>query len=754
MKAHFGPFVFDLSNQLLWRGSQEVPLPPRVLGVLGLLVARPGVVVSRQELIETVWKDAFVSDTSLAEAISFLRQALGDDPQQPSYIQTVHRRGYRFLHPAEPAAPDAPPAERAVRDPWAQLLPWAIAFLLAAMTASALWRLAHPDTPVLLPVTRFEVGLPPGTSLDVSSPAIALSGDGAHLAFVACGPDGCRLFLRAMDETRAQPIAGTEGAAAPFFSPDNGWIGLFADGKLKKIAIGGGVPVTIADARHPFGAAWLDDGTIVFASKLTGGMQRVAAAGGPPRSATEIDARIGELRHAWPERVPGSRFVLMTALLTPGAPPRSRIVAVSLDTGQRTVVVDHASAPRFVAPNALTFVRGGDLMAAAFDPSQLKLVGQPVTVASRIGEEPAQYAVSRVGSLAVAGPASEAASQLAWVGTDGIPSPLSDAVQHLPAADLSTDGRRIVAVKDDDRDDLWWADVERGVLSRVTFEGEHRDPRWTVDGRAIAFASRPSGVFNLFVRSVDENLAARRLTDSAHHQMPGSVSPDGHLLAFTELDPATGADIWTVAVNPGGGVAQPVVRTPFDEAEPAFSPDGRWLAYQGNESNRWEVYVRPFAGPGAAVPISAGGGTSPVWARDGRTLYYAGRSGVMAVAIACSASPSPPQSRASLSPFRSLGIQRASGTRRNASGAEAAGEPQRSAESLALRAPCDLAPSRPMEVTAARGAWIPRGAAPDGRLLVERARGHLAGVDRVTVTLQWTRELQRLLPPAVIGSPK
>src|SRR4029077_4157543 len=137
--------------------------------------------------------------------------------------------------------------------------------------------------------------------------------------------------------------------------------------------------------------------------------------------------------------------------------------------------------------------------------------------------------------------------------------------------------------------------------------------------------------------SVDENVAARRLTDSANHQIPGSVSADGDLLAFTELDPATGADIWTAAINANRPVLQPVVQTPFDEAEPAFSPDGRWLAYQGNESNRWEVYVRPFAGPGAAAPVSGGGGSAAVWARDGRTLYYAGRSGVMSVAIACRA---------------------------------------------------------------------------------------------------------------------
>jgi DNA-binding winged helix-turn-helix (wHTH) protein len=731
VKTHFGPFVFDLSNQLLWRGDQEVPLPPRVVGVLGLLVTRPGQVVSRQELIDTVWKDAFVSDTSLAEAISFLRQALGDDPQQPSYIQTVHRRGYRFLRPPESATGDddvavaeAVPA-RAARDPWALVLPWAIVVLLGATAATTTWRLAHPDAPLALPVARFDVALPPGTALDADAPAVAWSPSGERLAFVACAADGCRLFLRALDQMRAEPIAGTEGAAAPFFSPDESSVGFFADGKLKKIAVAGGTPVALADARHAFGAVWLDDDTIVFASALAGGLQRVAAAGGQPRPATTLDARAGELRHEQPEAIAGSRRFLVTAVLAPGSPLRSRIVAVSLETGQHTIVVDRASAPRFVAPNVLTFVRNGDLMAAAFDPSQMKVVGQPVVVATSVGEQPAQYAVSRVGSLAVASPAAESPAALVWAGRGAPLEPLPHAFQHLWAVQTSADGLRIAGVKaGDEPGELWWGAVDRGTLARLTFEGEHREPRWTPDGRALAFASRAGGAFNLFTRAVDDSAAPRRLTESAHHQVPGSISSDGTLV-FTDFDASSGADIWAVAL--GGGPARPILQTPFDEMAPALSPDGTWLAYQSNESNRWEVYLRPLAGPGAAVPISAGGGASPAWSRDGRTLFYASRAGVMAVSVS--------ECRAILPPSRD-----ASADRRSLGGG-GSGSPS-----------CDLAPSTPLEIV--RGPWIPRGTTPAGRLLVERARGRLAGVDRVSVTLQWTRELQRLLPAAVVSSPK
>jgi dipeptidyl aminopeptidase/acylaminoacyl peptidase len=219
------------------------------------------------------------------------------------------------------------------------------------------------------------------------------------------------------------------------------------------------------------------------------------------------------------------------------------------------------------------------------------------------------------------------------------------------------------------------------------------------------FGARAAGVFNLYVRALDAS-APRRLTTSANHQTPTSVSPDGRVVAFTEFDPATGADIWTVPV--AGGTPSALARTPFDEAGAVFSPDGRWIAYQSNESNRWEIYARPASGSGGAVAISAGGGTAPVWSADGGTLYYAGPSGVMAVTV------------------------RAGDCARDES--------------------CDLAPSRPTALV--RGPWLPRGALADGRVLLERQRARIVPPDRLSVTMQWTRELQRLVPPPVVSSPK
>src|SRR6476620_11105389 len=259
----FGPFVFDRTNGLLRNEGREVPLPPRVLGVLELLVSRAGAIVSRQALIDTVWKDAFVTDTSLAEAISVLRQTLGDDPQASRYIQTVHRRGYRFVARVAPL-PSTPPEAAAIAPPHRtvekesapsigrQLLPWAIAALCMGLSVIAVWQYTHFRAP-LASVVRMRIEPVAGTAFDTRAPALALSPDGQVLAWSACDA-ACRLYVRALDQLDPRAIPGTEDASAPFFSPDGRWIGFFAAGKLRRVAVAGGMPVVIAEASQPFGA--------------------------------------------------------------------------------------------------------------------------------------------------------------------------------------------------------------------------------------------------------------------------------------------------------------------------------------------------------------------------------------------------------------------------------------------------------------------------------------------------------------------
>jgi serine/threonine-protein kinase len=712
VNTEFGPFVFDRTHQLLSRDGREVPLPPRVLGVLDVLTGRPGRIVSKQELIETVWKDAFVSDTSLAEAISFLRQTLGDDPQQPTYIQTVHRRGYRFLPPAIAATAAAaeamslPPA----RDAWPVVLPWAVAVLLGAIAVSALWRLAHPDAPAAPPVARFDVAVPAGTALDAASASVTISADGSRVAFVACTAESCRVFARRLDETEARPVPGTDGAASPFLSPDGSALGFFADGKLKKVDLAGGTAMTLADVRQPLGATWTADGSIVFAGSRSGGLgglMRVPANGSSAAVVVyDADLRRGELALAWPDVLPGGSAILATAVGAPDLPPLASVIAISPTTGERTPIIDRALAGRFVAPNTLVFVRDGRLTAAAFDPSRLRIVGQPVALGLSVADDEPHFAVSHVGSMVLAPILDEAAPSLGFLLRDGRVMPLPAAAQHLTSPALSPDGRRLVALaRNDPRSDIWSLEIDRGALTRSTFEGEHRAPLWTGDGRGMVFASRAGGPFNLFGQTFDAP-GTTKLATAAHQQFPSAIAFDDRAVIYTQFDPESGADLWSAPL--AGGSPTAILRTPFDESAAAVSPDGRWIAYQSNASNRWEVYARPRPGRSAAISVSTTGGTMPVWSRDGRTIYYHGATGLIAVDVAREAC-------------------------------------------LDGEASCELTPARPVEVL--RGPWIARGTTPDGRVLVERQHGHNLG-DHLVVTLQWTRELQRLLPPPVVSSPK
>jgi hypothetical protein len=262
----FGPFTFDPKSRLLRRGSEEIPLPPRVLGVLEILLARAGDVVPRLELMDTVWRDAFVTDTSLAEAVSVLRQALGDDPQSPSYVQTLHRRGYRCgtgdgdrcrCAGACRSVGSSTPVSPSILG---QLVPWSTAVLTTLAAIVAVWQLTRGQRDVPS-AARFEIALPAGMTFDERAPALALSPDGSEIAWSACDTVACRLFVRSLNRLDVRMLPGTEGAQSPFFSPDGRWLGFFADGRLQKVAIAGGAPVPLSDTPQPAGGVWIDRGS-------------------------------------------------------------------------------------------------------------------------------------------------------------------------------------------------------------------------------------------------------------------------------------------------------------------------------------------------------------------------------------------------------------------------------------------------------------------------------------------------------------
>jgi Tol biopolymer transport system component len=508
--------------------------------------------------------------------------------------------------------------------------------LLGAVIASVLtWNLRPSNS--LQPVSRTVITLPPGQQLAGldSGPAVALSPDGTHLAYVAQQGGTQQLYLRAMDSLEARPIPGTEGGVSPFFSPDGQWVGFFSGGKLKKISMSGGAALTLGVAVNPSGANWGSQGMIAFAPATVGALQQVLDAGGTPQPLTRLEK--GEISQRWPEFLPGGKAVLFAAGPTAVNFTNARVAVQSVGTGERRNLVEGGMNPRYAPSGHLVYAQGGNLMAVPFDPQRLTTTGVAVPVVEGVLQSPvsgaAQYSFSATGSLVyVPGGVQSAQNKLGWVSRNGAEQLLAAPVHAYLGPRLSPDGRRVAVTITEQESHVWLYDLGRGALTRFTFEGNaNNGPVWTPDGKRIAFNSNREGATNIFWQLADGSGGLERLTTSEYIHAPMSWSPDGQLLAFFEVNPDTQRDIWVLRMS--DRKAQPFLRTQFDEAVPQFSPDGRWLAYISNETGRHEIYVQPYPGPGGKWQISTEGGTEPAWNRNGRELFYRSGNKMMAVDI-------------------------------------------------------------------------------------------------------------------------
>jgi eukaryotic-like serine/threonine-protein kinase len=637
----FDPFTFDRVNGLLRKGTREIPLPPRVLAVLDILVSRAGAIVPKQEIIDTVWRDAFVTDTSLAEAISVLRQALDDDPQSPQYIQTVHRRGYRFVAPvtALPAilTEARAPASSGVEDDRTapsishHFLPWGIAGLCAVLAAIAVWQYTHFRAPIV-PLVRMRIEPATGTVFDRRAPALALSPDGLTLAWSACD-SSCRLYVRALDQLDPQPVAATDDASAPFFSPDGRWIGFFGTGKLRKVAVAGGMPVVVAEASQPFGAVWLPDGHIIFAASARGGLMRVNDSGGDIEQLTLPAADGGEVRHCWPALAPGGRALLFTVATSPQDESSGRIAIMPLS--QPSVwqtILENADTARAGSQDYIAFSRGTEIHAVAFDRARQAIAGTDQTVVGNVAR--AQFALGASGAVVYAIGGDDVKPSLTWIPTGG--APVSGDLAAFQDLVATPDGSRVAGVSGSD---LWVGDVSRGTTTRLTHGGTNVGPVWSGNGSSVYYAVRNGGPFEAWSRESSGTAPAKlALSAGARHRhvFPTSISRDGNLMAYVESGGATRGDVKVASLSNGATIA--AIETPFDETNGALSPDGRVLAYQSDESGRWEVSLLKLDDR-QRIPVSSSGGSEPMWSGTGNSLVYRTANAVMRVMIDGSGHP-------------------------------------------------------------------------------------------------------------------
>ena len=471
-------------------------------------------------------------------------------------------------------------------------------------------------------------------------PVIALSPDGTRLVFVASGADrNVRMYVRSLGQQQATLLTGTEGARDPFFSSDGQWIGFFADGKLKKIARDGGAAVTLCDAPGDNGGSWVPDGTIVFAASPSGFSRlfRVSSAGGNAEPLTPLDNQAGELSQVWPQVLPGGKAVLYTSRSMSTDFESADLTVYSPMSGQRKVIVHHAFYGRYAPNGHLLFEREGNLFAVPFNLKQLEVTGEPQPIVEEVASNSAlgggaQFSFSENGTLAyLSGHGSFGKMGIYWMDREGKFQPLREAPGGYRMPAFSPDGRRLaVAVGEGRTEEVWVYDLERDTLTRLVAPGG--GPVWTPDGQRIAYyaGDGKNVTANLYWRRADGTGDAQRLTVSKNYQLAFSWRPDGKTLAFVEFNSAVGTNFDVMTLSLEGdektgwkpGTPKPFANSPSNEGYPDFSPDGRWLAYGSDESGRFEVYVRPFPGPGGKWQVSSGGGRFPKWSRSGKELFY------------------------------------------------------------------------------------------------------------------------------------
>jgi len=514
----------------------------------------------------------------------------------------------------------------------------------AVVTGAAIWNLK--PTP-LQPVSRLVITLPPGQQLAGldDGPAVALSPDGTHLAYVARVGLTQQLYLRAMDSLESKPILGTEGATEPFFSPDGQWVGFFAGGKLMKVSVGGGPALVLSDASRSRGASWGSLGIIAYAPTANvSALQQVPDAGGTPQPLTRL--RKGEVAQRWPEFLPGGKAVLFAAGPSGLTFINAKVAVESVGTGERRILAQAGTQPRYAPSGHLVYAQGGSLTAVPFDPQRLEVKGTAAPVVEGVLQSPvtgaAQYSFSDTGSLIyVPGGLQATQLRLVWVSRNGSEQPLVASARNYMFPRLSPDGRRVAVGIVEQDSQLWLYDLSRETLTRFTFEGNYNPVAiWTPDGKRIAFESNKEGPPNLFWQLADGSGGLERLNTSESIQVPMSWSPDGKLLAFMEVTSITGVDIWVLPMDDARAgsaqvrKAQPFLRTPSNEGGPRFSPDGRWLVYMSDDSGSYQIYVQPYPGPGGKWQITTEGGTEPVWNPNGRELFYRSGDKMMVVDIA------------------------------------------------------------------------------------------------------------------------
>jgi serine/threonine-protein kinase len=543
--------------------------------------------------------------------------------------------------PAAPAPVVAVPAAKRGVAVWI-----AAAFALVALIGFFLWQTTRS---ILRPMIRLSADLGPDAVAGLRTTAI-ISPDGRRLVFPVRSGNGTLLATQLLDQSKYTVLAGTEGAVDPFFKPDGEWIGFIADRRLKKISVLGGAAVTLCEAPGARGAAWGEDGTIIANLDLNH-LFRLTDAGGKAEMLRAKPEDHNERTWRWPQILPGGENVLVTgssASMASGGYEDANLEVLSLRTGKVTLLHRGGYFGRYLPSGHLTYVHQGTLFAVPFDLAGLKIKGTPAPVledvAAAYGQGGGQLDFARNGTLVYLNGKSPTvfSVSLAWMDSAGKTQALWTGTTTALTPRLSPDGKLVAASI---RRNISVYDPQRDAMTPLTFNGaDNADPVWTRDGKHIVYIQTGPPNSAIWWISSDGSGQPERLFEAKTLLATYSFSPDGRRLAFAQAGESTGLDLWTLPLDlgdpehPKPGKPELFLREPDNQLmHPAFSPDGRWIAYMTNQGGTQQIFVRPYPNRSDAGKwqISTSGGDFPVWSRAGKELLYLGPDvRIMAVSYA------------------------------------------------------------------------------------------------------------------------